>query len=91
MQGKWQDFKDTGEVDQNISERKRKEKEEEKKNEEKMIKMQSHGIDVMWNMTVYDVEKTLRAACGRIFRDRTDHKDLSKARARGLLKLGEIM
>lgn len=29
------------------------------------------GIDVMWNITVFDVERVLRAAIDKIFRDKS--------------------
>ena len=47
-------------------------KEEMKDMDENDIKnVAESGIDVMWNITVFDVEKTLRAAIDKIFRDKS--------------------
>ena len=45
----------------------------------------------MWNMTVYDVETALRAACDKVFRDKSVPSRARTSRAHGLLRLGEIM
>jgi hypothetical protein len=36
-----------------------------------MMAMSGNMIDVAWNMTVLDIESTLRASISRIFRDRS--------------------
>ena len=51
----------------------------------------SCGIDVMWSMTVYDVERTVRASCAKLFIDKSVEKHCWKVRASGLLRLGKIM
>ena len=47
-------------------------------------------IDVAWNITVLDIETTLRAAIGRIFRDRSVDEKGRKMRAKGLASLSKI-
>ena len=48
------------------------------------------GIDVMWNITVFDVEKTLRNAIDKLFRDKSVEQQVRRIRAQGLLKLGRL-
>lgn len=48
------------------------------------------GIDVMWNITIFDVERTLRAAIDKILRDKSVDQQCRRIRASGLLKLGRI-
>jgi len=48
------------------------------------------GIDVMWNITVLDVERVLRTAIDKIFRDKSVDQQCRRIRASGLLKLGQI-
>lgn len=55
-----------------------------------MKAMSENMIDVAWNMTVLDIESTLRAAIGRIFRDRSVDEKGRKMRAKGLLSLSKI-
>lgn len=39
------------------------------------------GIDVMWNITVFDVEKTLRNAIDKLFRDKSVEQQVRRIRA----------
>lgn len=52
--------------------------------------MSGNMIDVAWNMTVLDIESTLRASIGKIFRDRSVDEKGKKQRAKALLKLSKI-
>jgi len=45
-------------------------------------------MDVAFYMTVLDIEKTLRSAIKRLFRDKGVDKKARKQRARGLLMIG---
>jgi hypothetical protein len=45
-------------------------------------------IDVAWNMTVLDIEKTLRASIGKIFGDMKADKGVKIKMALGLIILG---
>lgn len=77
-------------------------KEEEKKEEdqnpdeptaqqkEDMMAMSGNMIDVAWNITVLDIESTLRTAISKIFRDRSVDEKGKKQRAKALLKLSKI-
>ena len=56
-----------------------------------MVKMSAAGIDVMWSMTVYDTEKTLRASCEKVFGDKSVEKRERALRAQGIMRLGKIM
>jgi hypothetical protein len=47
-------------------------------------------IDVAWNITVLDIENTLRAAISKIFRDKSVDDKGRKQRAKGLLTLAKI-
>ena len=57
---------------------------------EKMMKMSESMIDVAWNMTVYDIEGTLRSSIKRLFRDKGATKEDKKTKAQGLLMMGKI-
>lgn len=46
-----------------------------------MKKMSESMIDVAWNMTVYDIESTLRLSIKRLFRDKDASKDEKKTKA----------
>ena len=39
--------------------------------ENDMKNLSESGIDVMWNITIFDVERTLRAAIDKILRDKS--------------------
>ena len=52
--------------------------------------MSGNMIDVAWNMTVLDIESTLRASISKIFRDRSVDEKGKKQRAKALLKLSKI-
>jgi len=52
--------------------------------------MSESMIDVAWNMTVYDIDSTLRASIKRLFRDRMASKEDKKTKAQGLLLMGNI-
>lgn len=78
-----------------------KKSEEEKKQEEEkkepnaqdlehMAAMGENMVDVAWNMTVIDIEQTLRASIIKMFRDKGVDKGVKAKRALGLIKLGQI-
>lgn len=43
--------------------------------------MTENGIDVMWNITIFDVESTLRAAIDKILRDKAVDQECRLKRA----------
>jgi hypothetical protein len=45
-------------------------------------------VETAWNLTEYDIEKTLRKACLKVLKDRSVTKQDRKERAEKLLKLG---
>ena len=55
-----------------------------------MKAMSESMIDVAWNITVLDIETTLRAAISKIFRDKSVDDKGRKQRAKGLLTLAKI-
>ena len=74
----------------NAEEREKKEQEAQAKEIEKMKLMADSMMDVAFYMTVLDIEKTLRSAVKRLFRDKGVEKKARKQRARGLLMIGQI-
>lgn len=46
-------------------------------------------MEVMWNMTALDVEKTLKAVCVHVLDDEVQTMEARIMRAEGLLKLGQ--
>ena len=52
--------------------------------------MSENMIDVAWNITVLDIETTLRAAISKIFRDKAVDEKGRKKRAKGLSALGKL-
>ena len=95
------DAKEAMEKAGNVPEEEKKEGEEEKEQEEKaqaaqerekeaMKAISENMIDVAWNITVLDIETTLRAAISKIFRDRAVDDKGKKMRAKGLLSLSKI-
>ena len=55
-----------------------------------MMKMSGNMIDIAWNMTVLDINKTLRNSLDKVLKDKAVSKKERKLRAQGLLKLGNI-
>ena len=55
-----------------------------------MKMMADSMIDIAFYMTVQDIEKTLRNAIKKLFRDKAVDKKAYKERARGLLMMGKI-
>ena len=55
-----------------------------------MKKMADSMIDIAFYMTVLDVEKTLRSAIKKLFRDKGVDKRARQERARGLSMMGKI-
>ena len=47
-------------------------------------------VETAWNLTVYDIEETLRKACLKVVKDRSVSKIQRKARAEKMVKLGQI-
>ena len=66
----------------------KKDQEAQAKEIEKMKLMADSMMDVAFYMTVLDIEKTLRKAVKRLFRDKGVDKKARKQRARGLLMIG---
>ena len=52
--------------------------------------MSENMIDVAWNITVLDIETTLRTAISKIFRDRSVDEAARKMRGKGLHALSKI-
>ena len=48
-------------------------------------------IETMWNITVMDIEDTLRKSCKKILKDNAVSKDIRKKRAKCLKILGNIL
>ena len=69
-------------------EQEKKEQEAQAKEIEKMKLMADSMMDVAFYMTVLDIEKTLRSAVKRLFRDKGVDKKARKQRARGLRMIG---
>ena len=57
---------------------------------EAMKAMSENMIDVAWNITVLDIESTLRASISKIFRDKAVDEKGKKMRAKGLSALSKI-
>jgi hypothetical protein len=55
-----------------------------------MKAMSAGMIDVAWNITVLDIESTLRTSISKIFRDKSVDEKGRKQRAKGLLNLAKI-
>jgi len=55
-----------------------------------MKMMADSMIDIAFFATVMDIEKTLRAAIKKLFRDKGVNKEAREERARGLLMMGKI-
>ena len=72
------------------AEREKKDEEAQAREIEKMKLMADSMMDVAFYMTVLDIEKTLRAAVKRLFRDKGVDKKSRKQRARGLLMIGQV-
>lgn len=67
--------------------------EEKKKDEvEEMVdRMPVIGmIETLWNLSVIDIEGTLRSACHKLDKDSSVSKEVRVQRARGLLEMGKI-
>ena len=47
-------------------------------------------LEVMWRLTVVDVETTLRAACHKVLNDHGASREARVARARGLAIAGRV-
>ena len=69
-------------------EQEKKDQEAQAKEIEKMKLMADSMMDVAFYMTVLDIEKTLRSAVKRLFRDKGVDKKARKQRARGLQMIG---
>ena len=71
----------------------------EKKSEEELaesmenIAMENMStiIEVLWNISVVDIESTLRKVCIKVLKDGSASPDARAARAKGLLALGELL
>jgi len=72
----------------NAEEREKKDQDAQAREIEKMKLMADSMMDVAFYMTVLDIEKTLRKAVKRLFRDKGVDKKSRKQRARGLLMIG---
>lgn len=57
---------------------------------EHMAAMGENMVDVAWNMTVLDIEQTLRTSINKMFRDKGTDSGIKAKRALGLIKLAEI-
>ena len=73
------------------------EEEENKKQEEAFLKdmekmkgVADSMIDVAFNITLFDIEKTLRKSIKKIFQDQSIDKKGKQMRAQGLLMIGKI-
>lgn len=53
-------------------------------------KMLPYVLAAMWNLSVLDIESTLRIVVTRVVQDETVDKKTQKARANGIVKLGKI-
>lgn len=62
----------------------------QEREKEAMKAMSENMIDVAWNITVLDIESTLRASIGRIFRDKSVDEKGRRMRAKGLFSLSKI-
>ena len=47
-------------------------------------------VETAWNLTEYDIERTLRKACLKVLKDRSVSKQVRRERADKLLKLGHL-
>ena len=71
-------------------EEEKKQQEHHAKEVEKMKMMADSMVDIAFFATVMDIEKTLRAAVKKLFRDKGVSKKDREQRARGLLMMGKI-
>jgi hypothetical protein len=49
-----------------------------------------HMLEVMWSLSVLEIEATLRSACHKALADRSVNKESRKRRAEGLIIMGDI-
>ena len=54
-----------------------------------MLKMTGQVIDVAWSITVLDINKTLRRAVDKLFRDKAVSDQVRKIRAQGMYRMGK--